>query len=199
MAQLDQTVDGNGKGYQRLYKNPAVLPPLGVSVLNITNNINVISTSYAPSGINIHFQTPFGIGEDPVVRWGYKPDELSCNATGKTSTYDRTPPCSMLLATQCSQYFHHVTISESVHTDRLLLETLAEFWILQPQPELDDLLPDPGRQRHAPVVDSFRSHCPCCGRQGIFRDGSCQRHGLHGAHLRLIPFQHSSIRIREER
>ncbi|KAJ8292170.1 Acid phosphatase [Rhodotorula toruloides] len=107
---LDQTPQGNGKGYQRLYKDPAVLPAPNVSVLSIKNNINVISTSLLPGGINVHFQTPFGIGASPVVRWGYDQNSLSNNATGNTTTYDRTPPCSMMLATQCSQFFHNVAI-----------------------------------------------------------------------------------------
>ncbi|KWU43666.1 acid phosphatase AphA [Rhodotorula sp. JG-1b] len=111
---LDQTVQGNGKGYERLYKDPAVLPAPNMSVLDITNNINVISTSFLPNGINIHFQTPYGIGSDPVVRWGYSADALNCNATGTTTSYDRTPPCSMMLATQCSSFFHNVEIPERV-------------------------------------------------------------------------------------
>jgi hypothetical protein len=112
VPQLDQTVQGNGKGYERLYKDPAVLPAPDMSVLDVTNNINVISTSFLPTGINIHFQTPYGIGSDPVVRWGYSADALNCNATGTTLSYDRTPPCSMMLATQCSSFFHNVEIPE---------------------------------------------------------------------------------------
>ncbi|GAA5979964.1 hypothetical protein JCM10908_001483 [Rhodotorula pacifica] len=107
---LDQTVQGSGKGYTRLYKDPAVLPAANVSVLDIKNNINVISTSFLPGGINVHFQTPFGIGSDPIVKWGYSADKVNNTAQGNTTFYDRTPPCSMMLATQCSSYFHNVEI-----------------------------------------------------------------------------------------
>lgn len=103
---VDQTVNGNGKGFPRLTKPPAVTP----SSSNPTNNINVITTSYIPSGINIHFQTPFGIGSAPVIKYGTSTDALTETATGTSRTYDRTPPCSLVLVTQCSQYFHDVQI-----------------------------------------------------------------------------------------
>lgn len=80
---VDQTINGNGKGYIRLWEPPAVEPELGSSP---TNNINVISLSYVPSGMNVHFQTPHGIGADPYVLWGTDPTNLNNTATGWTST-----------------------------------------------------------------------------------------------------------------
>jgi len=79
----DQTVQGNGKGYKRLRMPPAVTPAPGSTV---TNNINVISTAFFPGGVNVHFQTPFGIGCDPVVYWGEDPKKLKKKATGFTHT-----------------------------------------------------------------------------------------------------------------
>jgi len=48
---VDPTINGNGKGFPRLVEAPAVTP----ATANPTNNINVISMSYVPGGINIHF------------------------------------------------------------------------------------------------------------------------------------------------
>ncbi|CAN8104726.1 unnamed protein product [Discula destructiva] len=106
---VDPSVNGvPGKGFPRLTEAPAVVP----ASANPTNNINVISLSYVPEGINVHFQTPFGLDEDPKLFWGESPRKLNCLATGKSSTYDRTPPCSLVSATQCSQYFHNIQIEE---------------------------------------------------------------------------------------
>lgn len=107
----DQTVQGNGKGdsYKRLRMPPAVTPAPGSTV---TNNINVISTSYFPNGVNIHFQTPFGIGGEPCVYWGESPFKLKKVSKGSTHTYDRTPPCSLADPTQCSQFFHEVRLDK---------------------------------------------------------------------------------------
>ncbi|RMZ84776.1 hypothetical protein DV737_g889, partial [Chaetothyriales sp. CBS 132003] len=63
---VDPTVTGNGKGFARLVESPAVKP----ARKNPTNNVNVIQLSYLPQGINIHYQTPFGLGEPPSVKWG---------------------------------------------------------------------------------------------------------------------------------
>ncbi|KAL2211080.1 hypothetical protein CC79DRAFT_563797 [Sarocladium strictum] len=105
---VDQTINGNGKGFPRLEEAPAVKP----KSKNPTNNINVISLAYVPNGVNIHYQTPFGLGETPSVRWGTSSSDLSKTATGRSHTYDRTPPCSMISAvTQCSQFFHEVQIA----------------------------------------------------------------------------------------
>ena len=79
---LDPTINGNGKGLVRLSEPPAVSPPLGV---HPTNNINVISMGYVPTGMNIHFQTPFGIGGDPVVHWGMD-KTLGQSSTGVTTS-----------------------------------------------------------------------------------------------------------------
>lgn len=108
---VDQSINGNGKGFPRLSENPAVKP----SSKKPKNNINVVQTSYIPSGINVHFQTPFGLDCAPTVTYSSKKSDLdgkkAQTATGKTNTYDRTPPCSEVVAvTQCSQYFHDVQL-----------------------------------------------------------------------------------------
>ncbi|EAU36993.1 acid phosphatase precursor [Aspergillus terreus NIH2624] len=104
---VDPTVNGNGKGFPRLVEPPAVKP----SSANPTNNVNVISLSYLPRGIHIHYQTPFGLGDAPHVKWGKHPHQLNRVARGFTHTYDRTPPCSAVKAvTQCSQFFHEVSL-----------------------------------------------------------------------------------------
>jgi hypothetical protein len=79
---VDPTINGNGKGFPRLVEPPAVTP--GSS--NPTNNINVISLSYIPQGINIHYQTPFGLGVVPSVSWGTSPTNLNNNASGSSHT-----------------------------------------------------------------------------------------------------------------
>ncbi|TFB00806.1 Acid phosphatase [Trichoderma ghanense] len=104
---VDPTVKGNGKGFVRLVEPPAVKP----ASANPTNNVNVISVSYIPNGINIHYQTPFGLGEAPSVVWGTSASDLSNTATGKSVTYGRTPPCSFAVTTQCSEFFHDVQIA----------------------------------------------------------------------------------------
>lgn len=106
---VDPTLNGNGKGYTRLVEAPAVTP----NSSKPTNNINVISMSYLPTGMNIHFQTPFGIGSAPKVVYGTSSSSLSQSATGSTKTYDRTPSCGQTGAvTQCSQFFHDVPLSD---------------------------------------------------------------------------------------
>jgi len=85
---VDPTVNGNGQGFPRLVEAPAVTP--GTS--NPTNNVNVISLSYAPQGINIHFQTPFGLGVAPSVSWGTSATSLGSTASGSTSRYVRCLP-----------------------------------------------------------------------------------------------------------
>jgi acid phosphatase len=79
---VDPTVNGNGKGFPRLVEPPAVAP----SCKNPTNNINVIQTSYLPTGINVHYQTPFGIGEAPVIHWGTSASDLNYTASGYSRT-----------------------------------------------------------------------------------------------------------------
>lgn len=104
---VDYTVNGNGKGFPRLVEPPAVVPKSD----NPTNNVNVISISYIPDGVNIHYQTPFGLGEAPSVKWGETPELLNKVTSGYSHTYDRTPPCSLIAAvTQCSQFFHEVQL-----------------------------------------------------------------------------------------
>lgn len=79
---VDPTINGNGKGFPRLVEPPAVKP----SSSKPSNNINVITVSYTPNGINVHFQTPFGLDKDPTVHWGDSADNLCNTATGSTST-----------------------------------------------------------------------------------------------------------------
>ena len=79
---VDQTVNGNGKGFPRLVEAPAVKP----AKKDPTNNVNVISYSYVPGGINLHFQTPFGLGQSPKVKYGISSGSLSKTATGQTKT-----------------------------------------------------------------------------------------------------------------
>jgi hypothetical protein len=80
---VDQTINGNGKGFPRLVEPPAVQP----TAKNPTNNINVISTSFLPNnGVHIHFQTPFGIGGNPTVKYGTSHNALTKTATGTTNT-----------------------------------------------------------------------------------------------------------------
>jgi acid phosphatase len=80
---VDPTVNGNGKGFPRLIEAPAVQPKSE----NPTNNINVISMAYLPKGINIHYQTPFGLGEPPKVKWGLDPYFLDRETIGYSHTY----------------------------------------------------------------------------------------------------------------
>jgi len=105
---VDPTINGNGKGFPRLVEAPAVTP----DTANPANNINVISMSYIPGGINIHFQTPFGIGAAPIVKYGTSATNLnSTSAAGSVKTYLREPPCSAGPVTQCSEFFYDVSIT----------------------------------------------------------------------------------------
>ncbi len=80
---VDPTINGNGKGFPRLVEAPAVQP----SSSNPTNNINVISLAYFPNGINIHYQTPFGLGVAPSVKWGTSATNLNQQVSGYSHTY----------------------------------------------------------------------------------------------------------------
>ncbi|KXL43092.1 hypothetical protein M433DRAFT_329780 [Acidomyces richmondensis BFW] len=104
---VDPTINGNGKGFPRLVEPPAVKPASSKP----KNNINVISVSYIPNGVTVHYQTTFGLGEAPMVFWGNSEHALYRKATGVTNTYDRTPPCSDVAVTQCNQFFHNVQIT----------------------------------------------------------------------------------------
>jgi acid phosphatase len=79
---IDPTVNGNGKGFPRLVEPPAVKPASS----SPTNNVNVISLSYIPDGMHIHYQTPFGLGCAPEVKWGKHPKKLDKVASGFTHT-----------------------------------------------------------------------------------------------------------------
>ena len=79
---VDPTVNGNGKGFTRLTEPPAVKPEHAKP----SNNINVINMAYVPGGMNIHFQTAFGLGENPSVAWGSSSGDLSHTATGSSTT-----------------------------------------------------------------------------------------------------------------
>jgi hypothetical protein len=103
---VDQTVNGNGKGYPRLQEPPAVTPNCNKP----TNNVNVISVSFLPGGVNIHYQTPFGLTSSPTVHWGTNNTDLVNIATGASSTYDRTPPCSLVAVTQVCYFIFTVVI-----------------------------------------------------------------------------------------
>lgn len=80
---VDPTINGNGKGFPRLVEPPAVKP----ASANPTNNVNVISLSYLPRGMHIHYQTPFGLGASPSVKWGKHPKHLNGTARGVSHTY----------------------------------------------------------------------------------------------------------------
>jgi hypothetical protein len=80
---VNPSVNGNGKGFPRLVEPPAVKP----ATSNPLNNVNVIALSYIPNGINIHYQTPFGLGEAPSVQWGASHTDLGNQATGYSHTY----------------------------------------------------------------------------------------------------------------
>lgn len=105
---VDDTINGNGKGFIRLVESPAVKPASS----NPTNSINVISLAYIPNGMTIHFQTAFGLDGDPTVHYGTKEDDLKHKVIGYTTTYDRTPPCSLAMTTMCSQFFHNVLLED---------------------------------------------------------------------------------------
>jgi len=53
---------------------------------NPTNNINVINMAFVPGGMNIHFQTTYGLGQAPKLVYGSTPSDLSMTATGASST-----------------------------------------------------------------------------------------------------------------
>ena len=80
---VDPSIDGNGKGFPRLVEPPAVTP----ATANPSNNVNVVALSYIPNGINIHYQTPFGLGTAPSVKWGTSIADLDYHATGYSHTY----------------------------------------------------------------------------------------------------------------
>ena len=79
---VDPKVNGNGKGFPRLVEPPAVTP----AKKKPSNNINVIQLSYLPDGMNIHYQTPFGLGKQPSVQWGAHPSRLNHKVAGHTRT-----------------------------------------------------------------------------------------------------------------
>lgn len=80
---VDPTVNGDGTGFLRVVEPPAVKP----ASASPKNNINVISTSYIPGGISVHYQTPFGLGEAPTVHYGPSANDLCYTAHGLSSTY----------------------------------------------------------------------------------------------------------------
>ena len=77
---VNPTDKGNGKGFPRLVEAPAVKPVLSKP----KNNVNVVSLSYIPQGVNIHYQTPFGLKGAPTVHWGEAKNDLCNKATGDT-------------------------------------------------------------------------------------------------------------------
>ena len=87
---VDQTVNGNGMGFPRLVEPPAVQPYSD----GPTNNINVIQLSWVPGGMNVHFQTPFGIGGVPCVYYGTS--ETAMNNVAKGATTRCVARCALL-------------------------------------------------------------------------------------------------------
>ena len=79
---VDQSINGNGKGFIRLVEKPAVKP----SMKNPSNNINTIKLSYVPGGINVHFSTPFGLGVAPSLMYGTDSGNLKKMVSGATTT-----------------------------------------------------------------------------------------------------------------
>jgi hypothetical protein len=77
---VDPTVKGNGKGFPRLFEPPAVKPDSSKP----TNNVNVVSLAYIPEGVNVHYQTPFGLSGAPSVHWGKAKNDLCNEAIGQT-------------------------------------------------------------------------------------------------------------------
>jgi hypothetical protein len=73
-------VKGNGKGFPRLVEPPAVKPASSKP----SNNVNVVSLAYVPKGVNIHYQTPFGLNGAPSVHWGKAKNDLCYRAVGQT-------------------------------------------------------------------------------------------------------------------
>lgn len=43
--------------------------------------------AYVPGGMNIHYQTAFGLGVAPSVNWGMNSDNLLNTVSGTTMTY----------------------------------------------------------------------------------------------------------------
>lgn len=85
---VGDTVNGDGSGFIRLVEAPAVKP----AMKKPTNSINVISSSYVPHGMNIHYQTAFGLGTVPSVKWGTDPGNLNKMAYGSSQTYVNKMP-----------------------------------------------------------------------------------------------------------
>lgn len=80
---VDPAPNGNGQGFPRLVEPPAVKP----ASANPSNNINVIQLAFVPGGMNIHYQTPFGLGAKPTIHWGVGPMQMHRTTTGTTATY----------------------------------------------------------------------------------------------------------------
>lgn len=77
---VNPTAKGNGKGFPRLVEPPAVKPASSKS----SNNVNVLSLAYIPKGVNIHYQTPFGLSGPPSVHWGKAKNNLCNKTVGQT-------------------------------------------------------------------------------------------------------------------
>lgn len=60
--------------------------------------------------MSVHYQTAFGLRDDPKVHFGTDKKNLHTTIHGYTTTYDRTPPCSLAMTTMCSQFFHNVQL-----------------------------------------------------------------------------------------
>lgn len=77
---MNPTVKGNRKGFPRLVEAPVVTPASSEP----SNNVNVLSLAYIPKGVNIHYQTPFGLNGAPSIHWGKAKNDLCYKAVGQT-------------------------------------------------------------------------------------------------------------------
>ncbi|KAH7220446.1 Metallo-dependent phosphatase-like protein [Fusarium redolens] len=107
---VDPTINGHGKGFPRLVEPPA--------------------TGGATVGINIYYQTPFGLGVAPSVYWGTSPSALNNVATGLSVTYDRAPPCSLINVIEQLQpgttYFYQIPAANGTTQSTVLSFTTAQ-------------------------------------------------------------------------
>lgn len=175
---VDGTVNGNGKGFPRLVEAPAVAP----SSNSPTNNVNVIQISYIPDGVNIHYQTPFGLGSDPEVKYGSNSSKLNKKATGKSTTYVYNllteQLIEMLIGHLSQQLRSHPTLlrDSSNHTMQPILPRRTDQ-------ELGTrhriLLPNPCRQRHNDIASPKLQNSPRDWERQVFHCGRPERHGLH--------------------
>lgn len=121
---VDPTINGNGKGFPRLVEPPAVKP----AKAKPSNNVNVISLSYVPHGVNIHYQTPFGLGVAPTVHYGTHPNDLCNKVTGHSTTYVATGKtvifASMILIISTTDTIVHLHVPKSLSRNAASFSTM---------------------------------------------------------------------------